>query len=214
LKRSLKEHIFRLVAEHVEPRGFKFSKRRESFVKTGGGISFIFQLVFLDQGTGYRVCPHVGIRIDEVEEIFHQASGYEVKYQNATPTIGNSIRNILNDDTFEYVVSSDQQLETISQKLINVFDTFASQFYAEFCDIKKIDCLLNSSPMLPSSYRAGWLRCFTGVIVAKLSQRRNYDEIVLVYRNQLQQIADGFYSSNFEKIVSALDFRTVKELQE
>lgn len=53
-----------------------------------------FQLVCWDGKPGIRIKPNVAVRIDQVERILHQTSGFIQEAQGDTPTIGGSIGNV------------------------------------------------------------------------------------------------------------------------
>jgi len=97
-RKKLKAALFATLRDQLSGEGFKLKAARDKFVRSHEGHSDFFQLVCLDAKPGWRIQPDVGIRIDRVEEIFHKTSGFEVKYQRDTPTIGGTVGTIKEDD--------------------------------------------------------------------------------------------------------------------
>ena len=87
----LKAALFGSLARRLTSEGFQLNTPDDNFVRCRDGITDIFQVTCLNAKPGYRVQPGVAVRIERVEEIFHQTSGFEPKYQHSTPTMGTRV---------------------------------------------------------------------------------------------------------------------------
>ena len=94
-KKNLKRAMFEALNAQLASDGFILKASKDSFVRRRNGTVDIFQLVCLADQPGWRIQPNVAVRVDRVEEIFHHTSGFELKYQKDTPTIGGAIGNII-----------------------------------------------------------------------------------------------------------------------
>ena len=98
-KTPLKVALFESVGRQLAVNGFKLKAARDKFVRSYNGITDHFQLVCRDAKPGYLIQPNVGVRIDLVERIFHQTSGFEAQYQDNTSTIGAPVGALISGDS-------------------------------------------------------------------------------------------------------------------
>jgi hypothetical protein len=206
-KSHLKRALFEAVGSHVRAHGFEARLTKDRFVRLRDGRTDIYQLVCLDGKPGWRIQPNVGVRIERVEEIFHQTSEFEPKYQGDTPTIGGSVGAITagNSRACEFLLESQSDVELVAGNISKLFDDFAIPYFEKFSSLAAIDAELNDRPTDRTPNRgATWLRCSTGVIVAKLVGRPNYDDLVETYREVLRNSDKGFYLKFFDPLVESL----------
>jgi hypothetical protein len=179
-----------------------------TFVRQRGGVRDIFQVVILDGKPGYRIQPNVGIRIEKVEDLFHKTSGFEPRYQKKTATMGNSVGAYLegNSQACEFLLESESDIKTISDKILGVFREFALPFFNQWGSLLAIDKELNDNPTQLTSHRAlAWFRCSTGVIVAKLVGRADYEKLVTIYMEAMKADNRGFYLKKFQSLLQSLE---------
>ena len=203
----LRKAIFEAVASQVCQYGFTFKRSKDRFERQHDGIADRFSLVCLNAMPGYRVQPNVGIRIELVENIFHQTSDWDPKYQKDTPTIGAGIGHIIAGDNrkCEFVVQNDADVLPAAEKIGNVFREFALPYFQKYGSLQAIDAELNSHPTERTPHRDyGWLRCSTGIIVARLVNRPHYDELVKTYTKVIAEVDRGFYLKYFIPLLESL----------
>jgi hypothetical protein len=204
LKTALFEHMRAKLAEH----GFILKAQKDAFIRKADGITDIFLLVCLDAKPGYRIHPDVGVRFELVEQIFHKTSGFEPKYQKDTPTIGGSVGNIMSNDTrpCEFLLESEAGIPVVSEHLVRVFRDFALSYFDKFHSLFAIDAELNDNPTRRTPNRvAPWPRESTGLIVAKLVGRPDYENLAGVYSTVMRDSHKGFYYKTFEALVKSLE---------
>lgn len=188
--------------------GFTFHRPSQRFVKRGPkGVVYFYQILFSHSPPFIRVDVHISIRLDAVEKIFHRTSRYEKKYQSETPTMGGSLDVITGNPELKMLLdleSGPQQAKSLlfSQTMM----TFYEEWYSRFSQIENIDRELNDYPNQDTPNRPmPWLRCTTGIIVAKLVARPNYNLLVSVYTQTMQGFSNGFYWPRFEALLIDLE---------
>ena len=203
-----KTRLLAAVGHGLGDAGYRLKPAKDSFVRRLDDASWNYQLVFLDSGTGWRVQPSVGIRIERVEDIFHQTSGFEAKYQKDTVTIGSFVGSIKgggNRDC-EFRVNSEHDVPQAADALLQVFHDVAEPYFERFSALSTIDSELNDRPREGTPNRvAPWLRCATGSVVARLVDRPNYGDLVQVYLDTMRTSDKGFYLERYQALLDWLE---------
>lgn len=190
-----------------------FSKDKGMFIRWHGKMRCDrFTLVFKDAVLGNELAksiePHVGVRFERVEDIFHQTSGFEPKYQKRTPTIGTSIGLMLAGDTraHQSIITSEVDIPRVTTEIVELFQKYALPYFDKFGSLHAIDAELNNRPTRDTVHRVvPWLRCSTGVIVAKLVRRPDYPRLTKIYTDVMRKQDRGFYLRNFEALLKSLE---------
>jgi hypothetical protein len=208
--RNLKEQFLVELSALLAVDGFKRKGRREFFTQNVDGLVKVFQVICLDGKPGWRIQPNIGLRFDRVESIFHQTSGFEPKYQKDTCTVGAPAGVIMGGTarTCEFIIESDADLAPASKNVMQIFREIAIPYYTRWSILQEIDAALNNNPSERASYLRGggaWFRCSTGLIVAKLVKRQNYDQLVALYSDAMAKDNSGFYLKHFQALVESLD---------
>jgi hypothetical protein len=206
-RNKLKAALFATLREQLSGEGFTLKPARNTFVRVHEGRSDFFQLVCLDAKPGWRIQPNVGIRIERVEDIFHKTSGFEAKYQGDTPTIGAAVGNIEDGDNraCEFLLETPADVHRIAGEIMKVFHEFAIPYFNKFSSLSAIDAELNTRPTERTPNRPfSWLRCSTGIIVAKLVGRPDYDTLAMIYSDFLARTNKGFYLKRFKALLESL----------
>ena len=126
---------------------------------------------------------------------------------NETPTIGTSVGSVLFNSASqcEFPLASEYDVAPTSEALVNVFQEVALPYFERFSTLEAVDVELNESPLERTVNRAlPWLRCSTGIIVAKLVGRAGYHNLVETYRGVLAKV-DAFHLPNYDALVSNLE---------
>ena len=106
----------------------------------------------------------------------------------------------------EFLLESDREIDAVAEGIVRIFEEFALPYFEKFSSLDAIDAELNRSPQEATPNRvAPWLRCATGVIVAKLVGRPNYPELVAVYSEILSRSDKGFYLKRFQALLKTLE---------
>lgn len=208
MKSELKSAIFTSLTPELKKHDFSLKRATNSFVRQRGEVTDQFQLVFLDGRPGYRIQPNVGVRIDRVENIFHQTSGWDPKYQKDTPTMGSSVGILLTGDSrsCEVLLEKESQVGPVAERIEGVFHEFVLPFFERWGSLIAIDAGLNDKPAERTHLRhLAWERCSTGIIVAKLVGRRDYDQLADFYMGVMSGDSKGFYLKRFQALLKSLE---------
>jgi hypothetical protein len=195
------------VGAALKPFGFKLMKGKKRLVRRSENRTEVFGLPVVEYAPTYYVRPWVGVRFDEVENLFHQTSGFEPEYQQDTTTVGTSLWDVYGADGYDIPFKDEADVATVASQLLTIFREKALPYYEQFRTLTAVDAALNDQPNGPCIYRPGLptARCSAGVIVAKLTGRKNYGELVSVYRSILKTDNNGFYLPAFESLLEKLE---------
>ena len=80
-KEFLKHEVLDCLAEKLSSSGYKLSKTACEFNKKTDFGWEKYQIVFLNRDNGWELKPSLLVRFNEVENLFHQISGFDKKYQ-------------------------------------------------------------------------------------------------------------------------------------
>ncbi|WP_419728008.1 hypothetical protein [Lichenicola sp.] len=210
------EHLKRAVFDRLAPRlaehGFKLKRTKDTFRREHDGVCDMFHLAFLDNKLdgkpGWRVQPTAAVRNERVETIFHRTSGFEPKYQPDTATIGSFVGQLTSgsNSACEFPVNSIEDVPAACDSIFHVFTDFALGYFQRFDVLDEIDRELNSAPLEHNVNRGvSYFRCTTGVIVAKLVGRADYEHLVDVYTEIMRTSNKGFYLKRFQALVASLE---------
>jgi len=206
--KELKLAVFNCLCPELAKHGFSLKVAKSRFIRQRGEVTDIFQLVCLDGKPGYRIQPNTGVRIERVEEIFHQTSGFESKHQKDTATMGNSVGIFLTGDSrsCEFLLVKESEVASVAEKIANVFRGFALPYFEQWGSLATIDTELNDKPGERTHQRPlAWERCATGIIVAKLIGRSDYEQLVSFYTDVMTQNSKGFYLKFFQALLKSLE---------
>jgi hypothetical protein len=161
------------------------------------------------------VVPDVAVRHEVVERIFHRTSGFQPAHQRTTPTIGGQLAELTRDPSYEVEIGPDDAPEELhrAERNLRASVAEAERYWARYADLHEVDHALNDHPEQDTPHRVmPWLRCSTGLIVARLLQRPDYDELAHSYREQMRLWSDGFYLPRFQALMDYLAVRTPEQL--
>jgi len=190
-KTELRNELFSKLSSVLKPYDFTLVRGMDWFVRKGR-TKLIYGVTFYDgfrRDMGYTISPSLAIRIDEVEQIYHQVSGYEPKYQKVSVTIDTSIQELRKRDRdYEYALDTYEDINPLTEELFAIFKNIALPFLEENSSIIALNSLLNHDPKDPDSiFCIPQHRFFRGVILAKLANDDRFDYISEIYRSAVEQ---------------------------
>ena len=197
--------LFDAVGAELKPFGFKAMKSKKRFVRRVENRIEVFGLPVVHYTPTYYARPWAGVRFDEVEEIFHQTSGFERAFQSDTHTVGIDFWRIWGTEGYDIPLQEDADVTAVVSRLLTIFQEKALPYYEQFHDLPSVDAALNDQPNEPSVH-CGMPsnRCSKGIIVAKLTGRANYDELVSIYRSTLKLDNNGYYLPAIELLLGKI----------
>lgn len=205
---ALKAALFGSVGKRLAEFGFEPKLARDGFIRVHDGVADQFQLACKDAKTGYRIQPSVGVRIERVEQIFHQTSGFERKFHDNTSTMGTSVGTLLGGSprACQFLLDSDSDIPSVTESVVGVFRDTALPYFEQWRLLSRIDAELNDDPAKRTVHRGlAWFRCSTGIIVAKLVGRTNYEQLATFYTDVMRKDNKGFYFERFDSLLRSLE---------
>jgi hypothetical protein len=206
--RELQTELLAVLSPALASRGFVWKSGLSSYVRSADGISHGYMIVFKDAKPGVLIEPNVGVRIDEVERIFHHTSGFDPKFHRGTTTMGASVGQLIANSTraCQFELRSSAELPGTALHILDVFEAHALPYFARWDSLEAIDAELNEDPLRKSPHRAlSSLRCATGLIVARLLGRTNYAELSAQYTTVMTNDSKGFYLKEFLALLDSLE---------
>lgn len=203
--KDLKTALLSALQPKLEKRGFKLQKGKERFARRVADGTWWFVLDFTVYES-LHVKPAMGLRVDAVEDRFHQTSGFERQYQADTPTLSLSVQGFVGDSSkFEYLIRDLSDVDTVAAQLERDFDEIVLPYFEKHSALSMVDAALNDNPGEDCvHYAMDYLRCAHGLIVARMVGRPSYINLVEEYRRKLALISNGFYVPKFEALVADL----------
>jgi hypothetical protein len=201
----LRTEVLNLLAEKLKNFDFKLLKSDTSYIyKTDFGWNK-YDIYFILRNVGWEVLPALSIRFDIVEDLFHQISDFEKKYQKGTPTIGTSIEDLgsslITPTRFE--LTNEAQINGVVNGLTNLFENVAVSFFERYNNLSVIDEKLNSNTE-DTSLTGDIFKGTKALITAKLTKRNNFDELDTIYHSYYKNFADGYYLPEYLKLKELL----------
>ncbi len=186
---------------------FEWSNQAMAFTRNQEGRTCFFYLRTLKRSYGYQLEPSVGVRFDEVEKVFHRTSGFRREFQNVSPTIGCAVQRISDAiDLGKLKIGKREHIAAVASRLIEVFTTVAMPYYNKYSTLEAVDHALNNQPEQSTPHRIQvWLRAATGLIVARIQKREDYEYLVEEYRKQVAIQDRGFYLKRLEDLIEDLE---------
>jgi hypothetical protein len=211
---ELRPRGFTLALNKKKPSGPQYHKYRASssvsaaFVRaTDKQRTERFHLMLNSEmlkGPGYRVSPSVGVRFEEVEKIFHRTSGYDRPNQKDSVTVGIDLWRVFGREQYQVTLSDQADLEAAVARIVAIFHEKAEPYFAQFNTLAGVDSAVNDQPGDDCVHRdMAWLRCSTGVIVARLVGRPTYDQLVPLYQEAVRKRSPQLLSK-FESLLNDL----------
>jgi hypothetical protein len=212
---TIGEQVLAAVDAELVAHGLARRSRQGRYTRPRPHGADIYYLI-VNRYTGLIVvAPDVAVRHEVAERIFHRTSGFRPAQQRTTPTIGGRLAELTRDPSYEVEIGPDdapQELRRAERNLRASVDE-AERYWARYADLREVDHALNDHPEQDTPHRPmPWLRCSTGLIVARLVQRPDDDELARVYLRQMRAFSDGFYLPRFQALVDYLAERTTEQL--
>ncbi len=204
--RDLKAGILESLRPELAMHGFSLNVKHGRFLRRRGDVTDELQLQCRDGYPGCRVEPDVGVRFECVEEIFHRTSGFEHKNQKGTSTVGGSIGELSNRPSrrLEFFTEFEAGIPRVVQDVLKIFHEFAVPYFERYGSLRAIDNELNGDPRSMTHQRSlPWFRCSTGIIVAKLVARPDYEELASFYLDVMRN--HKFYLKYFQPLLKSLE---------
>lgn len=146
-----------------------------------------------------------GIRNHQIEQIAQQFLNNLPNFRNDANTLVINIGKYNNMKYFRFKVIDDYYMDDITFEIKDFFFSKGFGFLEDSIFLSEIDRILNDKPTQNCPFLYNQVhRCFKGTIVAKLTDRLNFADLVGIYREFLLKTATDEELFNYERLVSFL----------
>lgn len=199
-----KNEVLRLLNVRLQPFGFKLVKSASEFVKKTDLGWNKYQIVFLLKDNGWEIKPSLLVRFNIVENLFHQISDFDEKYQKGTPTIGTAIEDLdVSGLDARFILDKESKIDSIVEGLFELFKTIALPFFERFNSLEALDKSLNNNPE-DTSLTGSIFKGTKSLIIANLIKRNDFDNLKDIYQKYYESYADGFYLPEYLRLKALL----------
>lgn len=196
----LRNELLRGVEEKIVESGFKLTKSDMSFTRKTTYTWEKYSITFLINDDGWTIATGLLIRFNNVEDFFHQRSGFEKKYQKGTPTIGTPIESLgIEGITARFNISEENDIEPAVDILVSIFNRVALKFFDTFDNLEEIEKVVNkdvNSTFLTVPIFKG----MKGLILVHFVGNKDIKKLDAEYYRYYESFSDGFYLDTYNNI--------------
>lgn len=210
------DQVLRAVHGELRAHGLRLTdrdtRRYARLAPHGADIAYVVESEYPDRVV---IAPDVAVRHDVVERIFHRFSGTSAGNQGSTPTIGGGLADITGEARYRVTILPDARREKLraAEEGLRAAVEEAERYWARYADLRAVDAALNDRPEEDTPHRPlPWLRCCSGLIVARLVERPDAEALARIYTEEMRVWSDGFYLPRFEALTRYLAERPVDQL--
>ena len=194
-----RDKLYPLLSDFFSSRGYFLIKTRDCYEKKFGDITYTFKLYFHHRSSELAIEIIIGIVHMPTHKIHKKATGKS--YSNTIGCeAGCLIHNIANKDYritkneyFDIIISPGDSLDYAYEKITFILYEIAVPYYKEFGSLDIIDKVLNDKPTIISLHKnEQYFRYSTGLIIAKLNNRKNYKELKQQYDILVQEMSEVY----------------------
>ena len=173
-----------------------------------GFVNVIFSVSEYQKDADAWVEVHVGCRNDQIEQIAQQfLNANLIDFRADVNTLIISTGNYNNVKYFRYKIQNDEDLNDACDSIMEFMNLSGFSFLNSVTKLSDIDQILNGQAHKPSKYLYNQVhRCYKGLIAAKLNDNPRYTQIATTYQNYLTKFANETELSNFERLVTYLQY--------
>lgn len=153
----------------------------------------------------------LGVRKDHVEKTVQQFLSGRTAFHTEANTALISIGKLTQNPYFRYKVVNDEDLELCQEQISQFMDTQGFDFLSDLDHLRRLNHIFNHRPKKPCKYIHNQRhRCFKGLVIARLSQHPQYEQLKDTYREVLQvQGSSDFIMLNYTRLIDLLEHYSV-----
>ncbi|WP_333577720.1 hypothetical protein [Sphingobacterium sp.] len=210
---QISEQISAGITESFEKEGFKYLKSQRKFVKKTKNVEQVFSMLYTKRNNGsITIKPELLIHIFEIESIYKEIA--QIKYRPYL-TLGNYFSNIRDYDgdakkyngaqTRLWLIENDEDVQHLIKIIPEYLEEDILPYFDKNSSIHRVDELLNEYPRNLSVHNEMYpLRANIAIIAAKLNGNPNYDDLLNIYEQELED-AEENYKIEFYKLKDILE---------
>ncbi len=133
---------------------------------------------------------HLGIRLESVEQMAFQFTMGLTGFQQDSHTLITSIGRLKDKKYERYSVAQAEEAEQATTAIQNFMREDGFTFLNKYSSVQALDCLFNEQPDEPLYLvYNNFNRCLRGVVLAHLTHREDFEELIQTYLHELQATA-------------------------
>jgi hypothetical protein len=160
--------------------------------------------------SGYPDCAlaeaHVGIRLDDVENLSFPHTNNPLGFQPNSMTLVTPLARLLGERLLRYEIFKEEDAKSVAWQMLPLLIEKGLPFLAKYQDAHAMERLYNEQPHFPVPYLHNPIhRCFRGIALAKLVGNTEFSHLCSTYRQVLKnRFAPEQTILKFEELVTFL----------
>ena len=183
-KQEMADPIFHMLGSVLSETGFRLKKSEDGFVRKISGGRQMLGLPLWDYNPEFEFSLNICIRLDAVEQVFHQFSGSSPKYHPMSFTTITRLEHF-NRGPAKYMVSTAKDVTSVGGALSGVIRDKITPFFHEHKDVQALDRGVNRrQPGIDITQNPSG--AMHAVILAHMAGNTDFDHLVTNLRNDMQ----------------------------
>jgi hypothetical protein len=212
--KEIKTKIGISLNEVLAKEGFIYKKSSNQFICSRGDYNYFFHLIYTSWSDHYSIDIHLYIGQKKVEGVLKDIIGCSNNI-----TIGNEIGVIYNSPNGKEIINrsmpiliiQDQDVEAAVETLQGYYNKIGKTYFDKYSSLLAMDNIINNAPFdyNPAHVGGGFDdRCMKGLIIARLVDNPNYDELIKAYDKEIKETP--LHSiNNYEKVREYLTYNNL-----
>jgi hypothetical protein len=193
-KREMADLIFQMLGGVLSETDFRYKKSEDGFVRKISGGRQMLGLPLWDYNPEFEFSLNICIRLDAVEEVFHQFSGSPPKYHPLSFTIATHLEHFTGGPA-KYKVSTAGDVTSVGGALSGIIQDKIIPFFDEFKDVQALDRGVNRcQPGIDKTRNPSG--AMHAVILAHMAGNTDFDSLVTKLHNDMQLAPDVPHAFN------------------
>lgn len=205
--------LFEGITPSFEKHGFKLNKRKRKFARSINGITNIFDFFFYSKNGYVTIEPEIRIKVSSIEKVYSSVSLIK---DRPYLTMGNHLFEVVRyleggkengvreEALSNWIIQDEKQIQKLIKVIPEYLEDYILKYFDEFDSISSIDIALNKHPRDLSIHNYIYpLRANVGIIAAKLNGNLNFQKILEIYQEELEE-AEETYKDDFQRIKQEL----------
>lgn len=191
------EKIHGIILQPLNDKGYKFVKSKDVYEKKQGDFKYKVHFFSHKRSTETAIEMFVYIEHLPTAKVYKKSTSFNLLLS----TIGNEVGRLRDNDdgkiqshySNDIILESEEDIKNASEEVIDLFTNIAEPYFKRYGDLETIDRILNDNPDIISVHRNDqYNRYPLGLIVAKLNNRSNYEELKEKYDILIQEMSEMY----------------------
>lgn len=213
--KEIKEKIASEFGSFLSQDNFLYKKTSNEFVREENDFSNIFNMLLTAWSDHYSLDVRLYISHKRIEKIFESIVGKSHKL-----TMGNTIeriakspdgRQVVNGNMYILLLQS-EDIDAAVETLNSYYSNIAKPYFKRYDSLEAINDIINNQPFEHCPAHVGGRldnRCMKGLIIAKLINSPNYEQLVATYDEAIKKTMNEESIENYYKVREYLMYNRV-----